>query len=137
MARRRRVEPAVGVHPRQALVLYQGVQHEADRAVHEAAVADLAGELVLLGGLLRRQIEQDSDNFELTIKAMHLLGRRVTAQHKLTGGEAAALEAQLEAGRRELALVQTDAFQALQAIPHGLQCRAQMQEVPHALDFCP
>lgn len=105
MARRRTTEPAAtGVDPARALTLYQSVQHEADGAVREAAAADLSGELVLLRGLLRRQIEQHPDRLEPTIKAMHLLVRMVTAQHKLSGGEAAALEGQLSLLANEMAL---------------------------------
>lgn len=92
MPRRRDTEPATaGVNPARALTLYEGVRQEADGAVREAAATDLAGELVLLRRLLHEQIERDPDGLELTIKAMHLLVRMVTAQHNLTKGEAAQL----------------------------------------------
>jgi hypothetical protein len=94
----------MGVDPARALVLYEGVQQEADDLVREATVTDLTGELVLLRSLLRQQIEKDPGGLELTIKAMHLLVRMVTAQHKLSGGDSAALEAHLGRLANEMAL---------------------------------
>lgn len=105
MSRRPEGEPATrGVDPTRALTLYQGVRQEADDAARRASATDLSGELTLLRGLLREQIERDPDGLELTIKALHLLVRMVTAQHKLTGGEAAALEGQMSRLANEMAL---------------------------------
>ena len=44
----------------------------------------------------------------------------VTARQALVTGETQALEARLDAGRRELELVQTDSFQGLQARSFGM-----------------
>jgi hypothetical protein len=90
----------------QALVLYRDVVEEADPAVRAAAAADtgLAGEVALVRMLLRRHLQAHPDKLELTIKGMHLLVRMVTAQHKLSGGDVAALEGQLSRLADEMAV---------------------------------
>jgi type II secretory pathway pseudopilin PulG len=45
---------------------------------------------------------------------------RATARHQTVANEATTLQTRLDADRRELALVQTDAFQRLQARAYGL-----------------
>jgi type II secretory pathway pseudopilin PulG len=45
---------------------------------------------------------------------------RATARHQQMSDDAAALQTRLDADRRELALVQTDAFQRLQARAYGM-----------------
>ena len=45
---------------------------------------------------------------------------RATEQHQAVAAESSALELRLDADRRELGLVQTDAFQGLQARAYGL-----------------
>jgi hypothetical protein len=92
MTRRRRTAlDATGADPSRAVVLYADVAQEADDALRAEAATDLTRELVLLRRLLHEQIGRDPDSLSLTIKAMHLLVRMVTAQHNLTRAEAADL----------------------------------------------
>ena len=83
-------------HPRAAL-LYRSVLDAVDPRVLLAAetAEGLTDEVALVRLLLRRQLEQDPDNLELTIKGMHLLVRMVSVQHKLSGGDMTALEGHL------------------------------------------
>jgi hypothetical protein len=92
-------------HGRAAL-LYQGVLDAVDPRVLDAAetAEGLTDELALVRLLLRRQLESDPDNLEMTIKGLHLLVRMVVAQHKLSGEDVTALEGQLGKLADEMAI---------------------------------
>jgi hypothetical protein len=92
-------------HGRAAL-LYQSALDAVDPRVLVAAetAEGLADEVTLVRLLLRRQLEQDPDNLELTIKGMHLLVRMVSAQHELSGADMTALEGHLGKLANEMAV---------------------------------
>ncbi len=81
---------------RQPSNLYDGVFRESDPGVLAAAAQakGLDDEVALVRVLLRRHLAEHPENLELTIKGMHLLERKVTAQEQLSGVDAAALEEQ-------------------------------------------
>jgi hypothetical protein len=65
-----------------------------------------------------------------------------TARQQVIASEASALEARLSADKRELALVQTDAFQRLQARAYGLGAAGEVafslpQDAPSAPPITP
>jgi hypothetical protein len=81
-------------HQQRAALLYQSALDAVDPRVLVAAetAEGLADEVAVVRLLLRRQLEQDPDNLELTLKAMHLLVRMVMAQHQIAGADAAAFD---------------------------------------------
>ncbi len=74
--------------------LYQSVIVESDAAVIAAAreAEGLTDEVAVVRVLLRHHLAEHPENLELTIKAMHLLVRMVTAQAHLSGEDAAQLQ---------------------------------------------
>ena len=80
-------------HGRAALLYRSALDAVDPRVLLAAETAEgLTDEMALVRLLLRRQLEQDPDNLELTIKGMHLLARMVSAQHQLSGADAAAFD---------------------------------------------
>lgn len=61
-------------------------------ALAAAGSPSLDDEIALLRLLVRRQIEEQPEHLEATLKALHLLVRMATAQHRLSGADASAFE---------------------------------------------
>jgi hypothetical protein len=104
--RRRGAKRATTAEPARALVLYGDVVEEADRATFAAAPAapGLAEEVALVRMLLRQHLREHPGELEMTIKGLHLLVRMVTAQHKLSGADAAELSDRLSELADEMAI---------------------------------
>lgn len=73
-------------------------------ALAAAARAEgLDGEVAVLRVLLRRHLTEHPENVELMFKGMHLLVRMVTAQHGLSGEDAAQLKERMDVLARHFA----------------------------------
>jgi hypothetical protein len=90
--------------PRLAANFYRSVLAEADAAEwREAAAPDgLADEVALLRVLVRRHLAERPENLDLTLKGLTLLARLVATQERLSGADAAALQAQVSAVAEQL-----------------------------------
>jgi hypothetical protein len=88
-----------------AFDLYKSVLEESDAGLLAAAAhaEGLADEVALVRVLLHRHLAEHPEGLELTIKGMHLLVRMVAAQHKLSGADAAALDARADELARHFA----------------------------------
>ena len=84
---------------RQRTNIYQSALDESDAGVFaEAEMAEgLNDEVAAVRVLLRRHLAEQPEKLELTIKAMHLLVRMVATQYKLSGADAAELDAHTSA----------------------------------------
>jgi hypothetical protein len=85
--------------------LYRRVAAAVDPAVMTAAARaeGLDDEVALVRVLLGQHLAEHPEDLELTIKGMHLLVRMVTAQHQLSGTDAAALNERVDQVARHFA----------------------------------
>jgi hypothetical protein len=85
--------------------LYRRLTAEVDPAMLAAAARaeGLDDEVAIVRVLLGRHLADHPENLELTIKGMHLLVRMVTAQHQLSGADAAELNERVDQVARHFA----------------------------------
>jgi hypothetical protein len=91
---------------------YQQALTEAERAALAGAAAaeGLTDEVAMLRLLVRRHLAQQPENFDQTIKALHLLVRMVAVQFRLSGEDAERLDERVaEVVNQFAAVVLTDA----------------------------
>lgn len=84
---------------------YRRLTAEVDPAMLAAAARaeGLDDEVAIVRVLLGRHLAEHPENLELTIKGMHLLVRMVTAQHQLSGADAAELNERVDQVARHFA----------------------------------
>lgn len=84
---------------------YRRLTAEVEPAMLTAAARTegLNDEVALVRVLLGRHLAEHPENLELTIKGMHLLVRMVTAQHQLSGADAAELNERVDQVARHFA----------------------------------
>jgi hypothetical protein len=106
-------DQGTGRHPRTVGPRHRGkpgkLYQRAIEAIEPGALAAAAraegldDEVAVLRVLLRRHLTEHPENVELMFKGMHLLVRMVTAQHGLSGEDAAQLEERLKMLARHFA----------------------------------
>jgi hypothetical protein len=92
-------------HRRRQANLYRRLTAEVDPAMLATAARaeGLDDEVAIVRVLLGRHLAEHPENLELTIKGMHLLVRMVTAQHQLSGADAAELNERVDQVARHFA----------------------------------